>query len=84
MFASFLDKQGVVLLDGGLATELEKLGHDLNDSLWSARLLSANPEAIYKTHFSYLDAGADCITSATYQASIPGFVGAGFSKEREQ
>ena len=28
-----------VTLDGGLATELERRGHDLSDQLWSARLL---------------------------------------------
>ena len=26
-------------IDGGLATELERSGHDLHDALWSARLL---------------------------------------------
>jgi homocysteine S-methyltransferase len=27
----------VVVLDGGLATELEARGHELSDELWSAR-----------------------------------------------
>lgn len=72
--APFLQKQGVVLLDGGLATELEKTGHNLNHRLWSAKLLISNPEEIRKVHLSYLKAGSDCITAASYQASIPGFV----------
>ncbi len=82
MLTDLLTKQDVVILDGGLATELEQMGHDLNDPLWSARLLITNPEAIYKVHSSYLEAGADCITSATYQASVPGFVRAGFSEKQ--
>ena len=29
-----LQDRGVVILDGGMATELERLGADLNDPLW--------------------------------------------------
>lgn len=73
--APFLEKQGVVILDGGLATELERRGHDLDHPLWSARvgLLLKRPEAIRQVHLSYLEAGADCIISASYQASLLGF-----------
>jgi homocysteine S-methyltransferase len=69
----FLDGGGVLILDGGLATELERAGHDLAHPLWSARLLRAAPAAIAAVHREYLEAGADCITSASYQASLPGF-----------
>jgi homocysteine S-methyltransferase len=71
---SFLQQENVLILDGGLATELEARGFDLNDSLWSARLLMDAPEAIYRLHHDYLVAGADCIISATYQATVPGLV----------
>lgn len=66
-----------LLLDGGLSNELEKQGHDLNHALWSAQLLDSEPEAIVKAHLAYLDAGARCITTASYQASIPGLLAAG-------
>jgi len=62
-----------VILDGGLATELEARGFDLDDELWSARLLVEQPEAIRQLHLDYLAAGADCIVSASYQATIEGF-----------
>lgn len=62
----------VLLLDGGLATELEASGHQLDDALWSARLLLDEPEAIERVHHAYLSAGADIITTASYQASYPG------------
>jgi homocysteine S-methyltransferase len=68
------------VLDGGLATELEARGFDLRDALWSARLLKDAPEAIAAVHRAYLEAGADVITSASYQASVPGFVRAGSSE----
>lgn len=69
------------VLDGGLATELERRGHDLSDRLWSARLLATDPEAIEEVHLAYLRAGAQVATTATYQASIEGFAAAGFSGE---
>jgi homocysteine S-methyltransferase len=71
--APFLAAQGVVVLDGGLATELEARGHDLSDELWSARLLADDPEAIRQVHRDFLRAGADCIVTASYQATIEGF-----------
>jgi homocysteine S-methyltransferase len=70
----FLDKSGLLIIDGGLATELELRGHDLRDELWSARLLIDDPNAIYQIHRDYLQAGADCIISASYQATIEGFM----------
>ncbi len=66
-----------VLLDGGLATELERRGHDLSDDLWSARLLLDQPEEIRATHLSYFLAGAEVATTASYQASFEGFAARG-------
>jgi homocysteine S-methyltransferase len=66
----FLQQQGVLLLDGGLATELEARGLDLNDPLWSAKVLLEDPDVIRQVHIDYLRAGADCIVSASYQATL--------------
>jgi len=68
---------GPVVLDGGLATELERQGHDLGGELWSARLLADDPGAIVAAHQEFLDAGAQVLTSASYQASFEGFAAAG-------
>ncbi len=70
----------VVVLDGGLATELEAGGHDLADRLWSARLLLTEPEAIEAVHLAYYRAGAQVATTASYQATIPGFEAAGLER----
>ncbi len=78
----FLDVQSAFVLDGGLATELEQRGYSLNDELWSARLLADAPDAIRQVHSDYFWAGADCGISATYQATVPGFMARGAS-ERE-
>jgi homocysteine S-methyltransferase len=77
----FLEQQGFLILDGGLATELERAGFDLGDSLWSARLLTEAPEAIEEVHLAYLQAGADCLISASYQASIQGFMSRGTTEK---
>ena len=79
-FESILTKDGVILLDGGLATELEGYGLDLNHPLWSARALYENPDAILRTHLAYLKHGADIITTSSYQLSYPGCEASGFSR----
>jgi homocysteine S-methyltransferase len=71
---------GPVVLDGGLATQLEAQGHDLGTELWSARLLHDDPDAIIRTHLAYFAAGAQVATTASYQASLDGFVRAGMDK----
>lgn len=70
----------MVVLDGGLATELEAAGHDLSDRLWSARLLLSDPDAIEAVHLAYYRAGAHVATTASYQASVPGFAAAGLDR----
>ncbi|MGB1657108.1 MAG: homocysteine S-methyltransferase [Longimicrobiales bacterium] len=79
-FGPLLDAHGLVVLDGGLATALEGEGHALTDELWSARLLRDDPGAITSIHRRYLEAGADCLTTASYQASYAGFAAAGIGR----
>jgi homocysteine S-methyltransferase len=71
---------GVTVLDGGLASELERRGASLEGGLWSARVLIDDPARISEVHEDYLRAGADIITTASYQASFPGLAKAGLSK----
>jgi homocysteine S-methyltransferase len=66
-----------VILDGGLATELEARGCDISGSLWSARVLQSEPEAIEQLHYDYYAAGAQVAITASYQASYEGFAAVG-------
>ncbi|KAL1197618.1 Homocysteine S-methyltransferase 2 [Cardamine amara subsp. amara] len=75
---------GFAVIDGGLATELERHGADLNDPLWSAKCLLTSPHLIHTVHLDYLEAGADIISSASYQATIQGFEAKGFSTEKSE
>ena len=73
---------GVMILDGAFATELEKRGCNLNDSLWSAKILMENPEIIGEVHRDYYQAGADCVITASYQATVEGFMKRGLGEEQ--
>jgi homocysteine S-methyltransferase len=73
---------GPVLLDGGLATELEARGHDLSSTLWSARLLRDDPDAVRQAHAAFAAAGAQVVTTASYQAT-PDLVGRSVLLARE-
>ncbi len=67
-------RSGPVAMDGGLASELEARGHDLSGTLWSARLLRDDPDAIRDVHATYFLSGATVGISSSYQASRSGFV----------
>src|SRR3712207_4353691 len=71
---------GTVVLDGGLSTELEARGHDVSSALWSARLLRDDPGAIVAAHAAFAAAGAQVATTASYQATLEGFAGAGLDE----
>ena len=73
---------GPVILDGGLATELERRGADLRDPLWSAKLLLEDPVLIRQVHEAYVAAGADVATTATYQLSLEGFAQRGLDRQQ--
>ncbi|XP_066356595.1 homocysteine S-methyltransferase 3 [Miscanthus floridulus] len=75
---------GRLVLDGGLATELEANGADLNDPLWSAKCLLSSSHLIRKVHMDYLEAGANILITASYQATIQGFESKGFSQEQSE
>ncbi len=71
---------GVLVADGGLATELEARGNDVSGSLWSARLLVDAPEQVRDVHLAFFRAGAVIATSASYQASFEGFARRGLGR----
>ncbi|BBH18763.1 homocysteine S-methyltransferase YbgG [Paenibacillus baekrokdamisoli] len=69
-----------MVLDGALSTELERRGCNLNDSLWSAKILMENPKIIGQVHTDYFAAGADCAITSSYQATIDGYIKHGLSE----
>jgi homocysteine S-methyltransferase len=76
-----LDLSGLKVLDGAMATQLEAMGCNLDGPLWSAHVLGSSPETIAAVHREYLEAGADCLLTASYQISAEGFQEIGRSPE---
>ena len=71
-----------VVVDGGLSTQLTRLGQDISGSLWTGRALLADPRAVEQAHADYVAAGADVVITASYQLSRRGFAEVGLT-ERE-
>ena len=74
--------QDIFVLDGGMASELEYLGANINGPLWSAHVLEDQPEKVIAVHRAYIEAGADCIETASYQVSRRGYSEFGFAPEQ--
>ena len=70
-----------MILDGGLSNALESRGHRLDDDLWTARLLRDSPGEVAAVHRAYYRAGAEVVTTASYQASVEGYVRAGLDRD---
>ena len=77
---TILNQHPALIIDGALATELERRGYDLKDELWSAKILLEQPEAIRQLHYDYFKVGADCAITASYQATIEGFTKRGLNE----
>lgn len=61
----------VILLDGGLGSELEKRNIKINNELWSASALLQSPDTIKSIHRDYFNAGSQIAITDTYQVHIP-------------
>ena len=83
-FSQLISKQKLTVVDGAMATQLEARGCNINDELWSAKMLAERPELIEAVHYDYFEAGADIGISASYQATVPGFMKKGFSREESE
>ena len=70
-------REPFTVIDGGLSTALEQLGERPAGLLWTATALVDRPQVITAAHRLYVGAGADVVITASYQASVAGFVAAG-------
>lgn len=70
-----------IVIDGGLGSAAEDRGIDLDHALWSAELIRRDPDTLMAVHTAFVAAGAQVLTTASYQASPLGFAEAGISAE---
>ena len=76
-----LDAGANLTVDGALATELEAHGCNLEDPLWSAKVLLEQPQLVKRVHQDYFRAGANVAITASYQATPLGFAQRGIAEE---
>lgn len=76
-----LNERKLLVLDGAMATELEKAGVDTANELWSATALLDAPQKITAVHQEYFKAGADIAITNTYQATKQAFMKQGISAD---
>jgi len=66
-FMNLLEEDGVILLDGGMGTEIYKRGVYINRCFDELNL--SNPSLILEIHRDYINSGADIIETNTYGAN---------------
>ncbi len=81
--ADLKNRKGLVI-DGAMATELEKRGVDTGSDLWSAAALIEHPQAIVDVHKHYFENGADVATTNTYQANVSKFMELGRTRAESE
>lgn len=72
--------RGTVVLDGGLSNQLAAQGCDLSGGLWTARVLAGEPEQVAAAHTAYARAGAQVLTTASYQVGYEAFAARGHDR----
>ena len=59
----------IKLLDGSMSFPLEQLGYNLKNKLWTGMALISDPDINKNIHKDDINAGADYISTSTYQVS---------------
>ncbi len=68
-FKKELKKGKVIILDGGMGTEIKARGGKTTLPLWSAEILLKNPNLVKQIHLDYIKAGAEIITTNTFRTT---------------
>jgi S-methylmethionine-dependent homocysteine/selenocysteine methylase len=67
----------IVIIDGGMGTQLQAEGVPMDKLAWSARANLEQPEVVQRVHEAYIRAGAQVIIANTFAASRAGLEPAG-------
>ena len=79
-----LQSGGIVILDGGTGTELERRGVPMNAEAWCGPATLENTGMLEAVHQDYIAAGAEIITANTYASSRLMLEPAGFADRLEE
>ena len=64
-----LANREIVILDGAVGTQLQKMGVPINNIAWAATALQTHPFTVRLMHENYIRAGVDVITVNSYSAA---------------
>ena len=64
-----LTSDKVILMDGGVSTEIQRRGASMDPNVWSGLTTKSNPDAVLEVHEDYIRAGSDVITANTYSCA---------------
>ena len=56
----------VIVSDGGMGTQLEKVGVTMHGKVWSGEAVLSNPDAVRQVHEDFIRAGAEVIITNTF------------------
>ncbi len=75
---------GVVIIDGGTGTELERRGADMNADAWCGPATLSSRSLLEQVHLDYIQAGAEIIITNTYATSRLMLEPAGYGDRLEE
>ena len=78
-----LEADQIVLIDGGMGTELQRRGVPMNEVAWSGAAVATNPDAVRETHEDYIRAGARVIITNTFGSTRQMLGPAGYGDQVE-
>ena len=64
-----LENSKIILMDGGVSTEIQKRGVPLDPNVWSGLTTKTHPDEVLQVHEDYIRAGSEVITANTYSTA---------------
>ncbi len=81
---SRLNEEPILLLDGGMGTELFRRGVETRLPSWSAHALMENPQIVSEVHEDYIRSGSEIITADTFRTTSRALGKEGFSRRAKE
>lgn len=78
-----LEADQIVLMDGGMGTELQRRGVPMDKIAWSGAAVLSDPDVVRETHEDYIRAGAKVIITNTFGSTRQMLEPAGFGDQVE-
>ena len=74
-----LEQEELLIMDGGMGTEILHRGVSTTLPLWSAEALLTHPETVQRIHEDYIEAGAQIIITDTFRTTVRAFAKQGIA-----